>query len=223
MTLALVAGPARGIRAPWAGPRVRRTMHPNSTMLFERYARPHFHRGMRVLEIGPDGSPTSYQRIVADESIRWETIDVFQSPQLTYVARADYDFPIESDTYDVIVSGQVIEHVKKIWLWMRELSRICKPGGLVVTINPVNWPFHENPVDCWRIYPDGMRSLHDDAGLDTLLALFEALDPTPMADPSALELFKQGARRLLGRHAWLPRNAQSAIDAISIGKKRPAT
>ena len=40
-------------------------------------------------------------------------------------------FPAPSGAYDIVFSGQVIEHVRKIWLWIKELTRICKVGGLV--------------------------------------------------------------------------------------------
>lgn len=194
-------------------------MHPNSLLLFTRYAKPMFERGMRVLEVGPNDVPSYYQQAVADETIRWETIDMHPSDRLTYVARTEYSFPIENNTFDIVFSGQVIEHVRKIWTWMRELSRVCKPGGLVITINPVNWPFHENPVDCWRIYPEGMKALHEEAGLTTTLALYDSLDFQPMAQPSAYCLVKQGLRRLVGKTAWLPHNIQPPVDAISIGRK----
>lgn len=195
-------------------------MHANCSLLFEKHARPLFRPGMRVLEVGPDGHPSSFQKIVAEPTIRWETIEIFESPQVTYVAKADYAFPIEDGQFDIVVSANVIEHVKKIWLWMRELARVTKPGGYVVTINPVNWAFHENPVDCWRIWPEGMRALHEDSGLTTTLALYDHLDDNPMNPPAAFPLIKQGVRKLLGLKAWVPWYAEPAIDTISIGQKK---
>jgi ubiquinone/menaquinone biosynthesis C-methylase UbiE len=99
------------------------------------------------------------------EDIVWDTLDIAQTPQLTYPKSQPYSFPISSNTYDVVLSGQVIEHVAKIWVWMREVARIAKPGGLVIIINPVSWPYHEAPIDCWRIYPEGMKALCEEAGL----------------------------------------------------------
>lgn len=70
-------------------------------------------------------------------------------------------FPVPSDSYDILLSGRVIEHVRKIWRWFPEVARMCKPGGLVMTMNPVSWHYHEAPVDCWRPYPGGMKALAD--------------------------------------------------------------
>jgi hypothetical protein len=49
-------------------------------------------------------------------------------------------------------------------------------GGLVITINPVSWPFHTAPFDCWRIYPEGMKALYEDSGLEVLLSEWESLE-----------------------------------------------
>ena len=173
---------------------------------------------MRVLEVGPDGFPSTYQKLVADPSIRWDTIDIYDSDKLTYRAASEYSFPIADGMYDIVLSGQVIEHVKKIWRWMNELARVCKPGGLVITINPVSWPFHEYPVDCWRIFPDGMRALYEDAGLTTRLAVFENLADS-VDTPTKFYLFKQGIKAVLGKKPRYPWTTQPVIDTISIAVK----
>ena len=85
-------------------------MHPNSELLFETYARPYFQAGMRVLEIGPDLAPSTFETLVGDDSIKWDTVDladghVHAPSQLTYTATSEYEFPIEDDLYDIVVSG----------------------------------------------------------------------------------------------------------------------
>ncbi len=122
--------------------------------------------GIKVLEIGPDTFPSTYRSLADEVSVSsWDTLDVCENASLTYQKSPEYQFPIPSESYDVVLSGQVIEHVRKPWTWVRELARITRPGGLVITIGPVSWPYHEVPVDCWRIYPEGMRALYEDANL----------------------------------------------------------
>jgi hypothetical protein len=75
-----------------------------------------------------------------------------------------------------VLSGNVIEHVRKIWVWIKEVARATKVGGLVITINPCSWPYHEIPVDCWRAYPEGMRALYDEARLEVLYLTWESLE-----------------------------------------------
>lgn len=197
-------------------------MHPNSRLLFERHARGLFRAGMRVLEVGPDARPSSYQQVVGDPAVRWESIDldigVAGKDALTHVAKGEYEFGLEDDAFDVVVSGQVIEHVRKPWVWIRELARVCKPGGKVITVNPVSWPYHEAPVDCWRIYPEGMKALYDEAGLTVELSRCETLEVRPRFWRVPGKSYHRGPMSRLRR---LVTPATYALDTVTIGTKPP--
>jgi SAM-dependent methyltransferase len=169
-------------------------MHQNSILVFRKHLLRVFTDGVHVLELGPDGNPSTYRREVTAD-VTWSTADLAsqvddqggllwgsgRGTELTYRMTSDYAIEALDGTFDIVVSGQVIEHVRKPWLWVPELARVCKPGGLVLTVNPVSWPYHEAPIDCWRIYPEGMRALCEDAGLLVELSLFESLEPRPLA------------------------------------------
>jgi SAM-dependent methyltransferase len=158
-------------------------MHPNSIKLFDIYAKPHFKDGMRVVEIAPN-NPSRLKEAVANRSIRWESINlappddryVVPMEGLTFLATKPYEYPIPDDSYDIVVSSNVLEHVPMPWRWMKELARICKPTGRVITVAPLNWGYHAEPVDCWRAYPDGMRAVYEDAGLQVETVLIESTD-----------------------------------------------
>jgi SAM-dependent methyltransferase len=150
-------------------------MHGNTGKLFKKYAKEYFRPNTRVLEVGPGVPPSRIQRIVGDTSIRWETAGIDRTCPVTYVG-TEYSFPVESDVADVVIATNVMEHVRKPWVWIKELARICKPGGYVITINPVSWPYHEYPIDCWRAYPEGMMALYEDAGLSVITSRCESLE-----------------------------------------------
>jgi SAM-dependent methyltransferase len=153
-------------------------MHTNSRLLFARYAAPLFYSGAKVLEIGPDGFPSSYRRLVSASDLAWHTLDICDNAKLTHPRSPPYAFPIPDGCYDIVLAGNVIEHVKRIWLWTKELARVCAPGGKIILLAPVSWPYHPSPVDCWRIYPDGMEALLQDAGLEVIECRFESLERT---------------------------------------------
>jgi len=69
-----------------------------------------------------------------------------------------YDWGIR-DGFDVVVSGQTLEHVEDVPRWIRCFDGVLKPNGLVCVIAPWRWRIHRYPLDCWRILPDGMRFL----------------------------------------------------------------
>lgn len=144
-------------------------MHANSELIFKKYALKYFINDSKILEIGPTGSPSHYSLLVNNKTIKWHTLDIDKTylqggekNPLHIVSRLEYDYPIENATFDIVLSGQVMEHVKKIWTWVKELERITKPGGKIIIISPISWPYHEAPIDCWRIFPEGMEALVED-------------------------------------------------------------
>lgn len=159
-------------------------MHLNSELIFKKHVLPYFGNNCRVLEIAPASSPSRYHDLVNNPAIQWDTIDFISTEyidadavkSLTYELKSPYSFPLPDESYDIILSGQVLEHVEKIWVWMKELKRVVKKGGLIITINPVSWPYHEAPVDCWRVYPSGINALAEEAGLKVELAKFESVE-----------------------------------------------
>jgi hypothetical protein len=159
-------------------------MHPNSMILFQKYALTYFRvGGLRVLEIGPDGVPSSYDKEIKSHGlpVQWEYLDleVLHNPlgTVTHQAKGEYEFGLPENTYDIVISGQVLEHVRKIWRWMPELVKVAKSGGVVITTNPVSWPYHAGHLfDCWRVYSDGMKSLYEDFGLDVIMSSSENVD-----------------------------------------------
>jgi SAM-dependent methyltransferase len=197
-------------------------MHTNSRLLFEKYALPLLKPGMKVLEIGPDSFPSTYQRLTAGLSLEWHTLDIYDSPNLTYPNSSPYSFAIPDESYDVVLSGQVIEHVKKPWRWMPELARITKAGGLIMTINPVSWIYHEAPVDCWRIYPEGMKALYEEASLTVILSCWESLEtPNFHRYLPGISRECQGRKRrivydILGRFGF---PVERSYDTVTVGRK----
>ncbi len=190
-------------------------MHLNSRLLFEKHAPRIFQDHQSVLEIGPDGFPSTYRRLVSNSTLDWQTLDITGDPRLTYQATDEYRFPIAAETFDIVLSGQVIEHVRKTWLWIQEVARVCKPGGYVITVNPVSWGYHEAPIDCWRIYPEGMRALYDEAGLEVEYCAAESLEPWSHRVPKYLRLF----RKVLTRGELPASGLPPVIDTITIGRK----
>jgi SAM-dependent methyltransferase len=200
-------------------------MHTNSRLLFETYALPSFRPGMRILEIGPESFPSTCQRLTQHLAPEWHTLDVSENPLLTYPASREYSFDIPDESYDVVISANVIEHVKKPWRWIPELARVARHGGLVITVNPVSWIYHEAPVDCWRIYPEGMRALYEEAGLTVTLSRWESLEAPhfrrhyPGISAECQSRKKRLVNNILGR---LGMPVERSYDTITMGRKHTA-
>ena len=181
-----------------------------------------FQNACRVLEIGPDKSPSSLRLLVGNDSIQWDTLDLYPNASLTHVAVNEYTFPIPDNQYDIVVSANVIEHVRKVWVWIKEVARVCKAGGRVITLGPVSHPCHRAPYDCWRIYPDGMRTLYEEAGLKMDVCRCQSLEYTGRrrmlpgisgVDAERPHVLKDAIKN------WIRFPIECAFDTIAIGTK----
>jgi SAM-dependent methyltransferase len=181
-------------------------MHLNSELIFKKYALPFFKEGMKVLEVGPYGHPSAYQKIINNSSIEWQTLnlqndtleEMNNKEALSIIATDPYAYPVASQTYDLVLSGNVMEHVEDIHKWYTELVRILRPGGFIVTVMPWSWPYHKAPLDCWRIYPDGFNSFVETFDLDILVSVCESLE----FDHLYPRIQKQGIQFIPGRSIY---------------------
>ncbi len=87
--------------------------------------------------------------------------------QPTKVVKANYpehnvlSLRFENDSFDVVLSDQVLEHVEgNPQQAIDECRRVLKPGGIVVHTTCFINPVHGEPKDFWRFTPDALRLLH---------------------------------------------------------------
>ena len=150
-------------------------MHLSSLINVERFRDQylHQHRGqpLTILDLGSTEMGASYRRIFEVPGWNYIGADLAAGPNVSLVLREPYRWrEVASGSVDVLVSGQVLEHVEFFWLTMLEISRVLKPGGMACLVVPSAGPEHRYPVDCWRFYQDGMRALARFARLDVLEA-----------------------------------------------------
>jgi SAM-dependent methyltransferase len=73
--------------------------------------------------------------------------------------------PFAANTFDTVVSTEVLEHVPDPLQAMREMRRVLKPGGFLILSTPMYWPRHEVPYDFFRYPYDGILHLVKESGL----------------------------------------------------------
>ena len=123
----------------------------------------------RVLDVGAVGKRPWFRGI-------WETnggwdydgLDLEAGPNVDIVPDDPWKFPIDNDTYDAVISGQMLEHNEFFWLTFLEMARVLKTGGLMIHIAPSRGPEHRDPQDCWRWYRDGMEAMAKWSGLEVV-------------------------------------------------------
>jgi SAM-dependent methyltransferase len=119
------------------------------------------HGKANVLDVGSYNVNGCLRPLI--ETRGWDYLGLDQSPgpNVDVVTTNPYSFPLDDGQFDIVVSSSTMEHVEAIWLWVPELVRVLRPGGMLAIITHVQWEYHPFPVDTWRIMPDGMRFLFD--------------------------------------------------------------
>lgn len=122
---------------------------------------------LSVLDVGSYDVNGTYRPLIERRGWHYTGLDMAPGPNVDIVPDEPFVYPLDDDSFDVVISGSTMEHVTAIWRWVPELVRVMKPGGVLVIIT--HWQFveHKYPVDCWRIMPDGMAFLFDECGLLT--------------------------------------------------------
>jgi SAM-dependent methyltransferase len=116
---------------------------------------------LRILDLGSTEMGACY-RPIFEPFKQWTYIgaDLAPGPNVNLVLKRPYAWSeVASGSIDVLISGQVLEHVEFFWITALEIARVLKPGGLACVIAPSAGPEHRYPVDCWRFYPDGMHAV----------------------------------------------------------------
>ena len=86
-------------------------------------------------------------------------IDMREGPGVDIVGLAS-NLPFEPETFDCVVTTEMLEHDSRVWVSVQEFFRVLKPGGhVIITTRNIGFPFHEYPHDYWRFTADGLRVL----------------------------------------------------------------
>lgn len=130
-----------------------------------------------VADVGSFDVNGTYKQLFQNPGWTYTGIDLEAGPNVDLTLDCEQEIPLcHRNRFDILISGQTMEHVRRPWLWTQGLAQLTKPGGLVFVIAPNTFHFHEHPIDCWRVWGDGMRAVMEDAGLTVLKAGHVGID-----------------------------------------------
>lgn len=114
----------------------------------------------KVLDFGSYDINGTYKDFFEPKAWQYVGLDMNSGQNVDIVPKNSYEWnEIPDEQFDLVISGQALEHCEFFWLIFKEIERVLKPGGKCIAIAPSGGHEHQFPVDCWRFYPDGMRAL----------------------------------------------------------------
>ena len=121
--------------------------------------------GAAVLDVGCGNRP--YEGLFKNCS--YIGLDVENSGRSMALKQPDYFYdgkkiPFKSESFDVLLSTQVLEHVANPPALLNEMFRVLKVGGVLIISLPFVFPEHEQPFDYYRFTRFGVVELLEGAG-----------------------------------------------------------
>lgn len=201
-------------------------MHQSSLFKMEQFVEAHLSgrrgRRLRIVDIGSMDVNGTYEALFDDPLWDYTGVDMEPGPGVTTVVRDPYDWhELPSESFDVVISGQVFEHIEFPWLSILNVNRILAEGGLLCLIVPSRGVEHRFPFDCWRFYADGVTALSRWGDLEPLSAE-TAWEPPLGAPEGAIDwgdtvlvarkpVYANSVRRNIARlRRWVLRSVLSA-------------
>jgi SAM-dependent methyltransferase len=118
----------------------------------------------RTLDVGCGQRP--YEKTFFAGASKYIGADYLTDRSKPDVVCSALELPLPENSFDTVVSTEVLEHVPDPLRALKEMHRVVKPGGYVVVATPMYWPRHEAPYDYFRYPYDGMLHLVKESGLE---------------------------------------------------------
>jgi len=123
----------------------------------------------KVLDLGCGHRP--YEKTFLAGATRYIGADYLSDRSCPDVIGSALQVPFADNSFETLVSTEVLEHVPAPLQALREMRRVLKPGGFLILSTPLYWPRHEVPYDFFRYPYDGLVHLVKESGLE-LVRLF---------------------------------------------------
>jgi SAM-dependent methyltransferase len=123
----------------------------------------------RLLDVGCGHKP--YKDTYFSDATSYTGVDYLTDRSKPDVVGSALDLPFDDESFDTVVSTEVLEHVPDPLRALREMHRVLRPSGHLILTTPMYWPRHEIPYDYFRYPYDGLLHLIKASGFE-LVRLF---------------------------------------------------
>lgn len=113
------------------------------------------------LDYGAGSSP--YRELLGEAKLVTADLPDARRVDVDLLLGPDGAIPADDESFDGVLSTQVLEHVADPAAYLRECRRVFKPSGSLVLSTHGTWEEH-GPVDFWRWTADGLVAQIERAG-----------------------------------------------------------
>ncbi len=115
----------------------------------------------RVLDLGAGSA--KYKDMILKKASEYRSCDGIKNKNIDDICDVlNLTYPTES--FDTIISTQVMEHASNPYKMASEIYKVLKPGGKVIVTAPFLIPFHSDPNDYFRFTADGLLEIFKQSG-----------------------------------------------------------
>lgn len=128
-------------------------------------------KGKRIIEVGSYDVNGSLRPVIESwNPAKYVGVDIEKGPGVDIVCSAeDMIEKFGKESFDIVISTELLEHVKD---WTKIISNIkntCKPnGGILITTRSYGSSYHAYPYDFWRYEVEDMENIFSDCIIEKL-------------------------------------------------------
>lgn len=120
----------------------------------------------KILDYGCGAKP--YEYLFEGHIAEYIGVDVGNNPKADISIVPGERLQFEDNSFDFVLSSQVLEHVQDVDQYMGECLRVLKPGGILLLSTHGTWQFHASPYDYNRWTCMGLQYLIERSGFEVL-------------------------------------------------------
>lgn len=122
-------------------------------------------KGKKVIEAGSYDLNGSLRSIIKHwEPAEYIGVDIEEGSGVDIVCGVeDLIDKFGRESFDIVISTELFEHVKDWQAGISNLKNICKPEGIIlITTRSHGFKYHSYPYDFWRYEIDDMKNIFSD-------------------------------------------------------------
>jgi SAM-dependent methyltransferase len=117
-----------------------------------------------VLDVGCGRRP--FEQLITAQGATYIGVDwpAPSQPSFPDIVADANRLPLRKDSVDSVIATEIMEHLESPSVFLDELARVLKPGGILVLTVPFLEPLHEIPRDFYRFTPFSLERLCQESG-----------------------------------------------------------